>query len=237
MIMGKIRVVSDSAEPFADRQEAGRLLAGELKSLNGKRVVVLGILRGGIIVAREIALALGAKLDIVLSRKIGAPMNPEYALGAVSEAGELFLNKNIVSCADNDTAYIQQEKMRQVNEIKRRGQLFRRIHPKVSLENKTIIVTDDGVATGATMQAALWAVRHEHPKKIIAAIPVAPEESLKELAKDADEVICLKAPFFFSAVGQFYLQFEQITDEEVFKTLKKIHEVPDVDSGENQKSD
>jgi len=221
--MGGLRIVSHGSGVFSDRKDAGRLLADELEYLKGKEVVVLGILRGGIIIAREIAIRIGAELDIVLSRKISAPMDPELAIGAVSESGKLFINKKTASYTGADNTYIQEEKKRQVAEIKRRSKLFRKIRPKISLERKEVIMTDDGLATGATMQAALWAARQEHPEKLIAAVPVGPEETLEELTRDADEVICLKAPYPFNAVGQFYLQFEQIEDKKVLSMLKEYN--------------
>ena len=217
----KLRIVSRSSMAFFDRKEAGLLLSNELKGLKGKDTVALGILRGGIIVALEVALKIGAELDIVLSRKIGAPMNPELAVGAVSENGELFVNKEAAASTSANDGYIQQEKNRQMAEIRRRSSLFRKIKPKISLEGKTVVVIDDGVATGATLLAALWAASQEHPKELIAAIPVGPEEILKDLSKYADKLICLKTPPYFSAVGQFYLQFNQTSDEEVLNILKK----------------
>jgi putative phosphoribosyl transferase len=218
--MGKLHIVSNSDVPFADRIEAGRLLARELKGYEGKEAVVLGILRGGIIIAREIALGLDTVFDIVLSRKLGAPDNPELAIGAVSEDGNVFLNREvIIDTAVNDD-YIAYEKQRKISEIKRRVAMFRAIYPKVSLEGKIAIVTDDGVATGATMQATLWALRQEKPSRLIAALPVGPWKTLSKLTHDADEVVCLRAPVFFSALSQFYLQFKQVEDEEVLKMLK-----------------
>lgn len=221
--MGGTRIISHSDERFSDRQEAGRLLARELKKIESRdtRAVVLGIPRGGIIVAREIALALDADLDIVLSRKLGAPHNPELAVGAVSEDGRVFLNEDVVSSLAVDDGYVHKEKEHQMLEIKRRIALYRKALPKVSLQGRVVIVTDDGVATGATMQAALWAARHEGPKKLIAALPVGPEDTIRKLAQDADEMICLRTPEFFAAVGQFYAQFGQVEDEELLEVLKK----------------
>ena len=222
--MEKIHIVSCSSEVFADRKEAGCLLADELKIFKNKKAVVLGILRGGIIVAREISLKLDAELDIVLSRKIGAPMSPEFALGAVSENGKLFLNEPVTAYTSMNSEYIQQEKKRQMAEIKGRSRLFRKIQPKISIEGRIAIVVDDGVATGATMLAALWSARQEHPKKLIAAIPVGPKDVLEALAKHADNVICLKAPCFFNAVGQFYAHFDQTKDKDVLAILEDMED-------------
>ncbi len=218
--MGILRIASRSDKPFRDRLEAGQLLGRELETWRGQRAVVLGIPRGGLIIAREVSRALEADLDIVLSHKLRAPGNPELAIGAVAEDGKLFLHEMLVQELGVESAYIQQEKERQLVEIARRTKLIRRILPKVPLERSLVIITDDGVATGATMQAALWAARQEHPKKLIAALPVGPEETMRRLAKDADEMLCLRAPPFFAAVGQFYMRFPPVEDEEVLEILK-----------------
>ena len=218
--MGKSRVVSYSDESFENREEAGRLLAAALKGFRGKDAVVLGIPRGGMVVANEIFRALNSELDIVLSRKLGAPGNPELAIGSVGEDGKLFLNEDLAFRVGADKTYIETEKARQLTEIKNRVQLFRRFKAKVPLMGKTVIVTDDGVATGATMQAALWASRRENPKKLISAIPVGAGESIKLLADYADEVIVLRLPRYLQAIGQFYRHFDQTSDEEVLEILK-----------------
>lgn len=220
--MPRVKIISYSDNAFKDRRESGKLLAKELSGLRAKKVVVLGIPRGGVVVANELAQELDAELDIILTRKIGAPGNPELAVGAVSEDGSLFIDESIASHTGAASVYIQQEKARQMQEIERRRLLFRSARPKIPLKNRIVIVTDDGIATGATMQASLWSIRNENPKKIIAAIPVAPdEETLKRMADTADEVICLRLPSFFSAVGQFYHNFTQTEDSEVLEILKK----------------
>ena len=219
--MGKVRILSYNEEPFRDRIEAAQLLAEELTKFRGKNVSVLGIPRGGIIVAREIASALDASLDIVLTHKLGAPGNPELAIGAITEDGRIFLNEMLASQVGAQNAYLQEEKARQLAVIKRRGEQYRKVLPRVSLKDNIAIITDDGVATGATMKAALWAARQEHPKVLIAALPVGPADTIRELARDADEVVCLRCPSFFAAIGQFYLDFSQVEDEEVLEILKK----------------
>jgi predicted phosphoribosyltransferase len=161
--MSNLRIISHSGELFKDRQEAGELLARELAEYRSRRVVVLGIPRGGIIVARTLARPLRADLDIVLAHKLRSPGHMELAMGSVAEDGKLFLNEEVIRELDVNDAYIRQEKARQMTEIRRRTDLFRRARPKVPLTGKTVIVTDDGVATGATTQAALWAVRLENP--------------------------------------------------------------------------
>ena len=219
--MSKLRILSHTSELFKDRQEAGELLAHELAQFQGRRVVVLGIPRGGMIVAQELARRLQADLDIVLAHKLRTPGYTELAMGSVAEDGKLFLNEDVIRELNVNEAYIRQEKARQLAEIRRRTDLFRRVRPKVSLAGRTVIVTDDGVATGATTQAALWAVRLENPEKLIAALPVGPENTIRRLGEDVDEMICLRTPPLFAAVGQFYLRFDSVEDEEVLKILEE----------------
>ncbi len=220
-LVAKLRILSYSSEPFRDRKEAGRLLADELSEYRGQKAVVLGIPRGGIIVAREIARALNAELDIVLAHKLRTPGHEELAMGSVAEDGKLFLNPEVVQELRIGDTYIQQEKVRQLAEIKRRTEMIRRARPKIPLAGRIVIVTDDGVATGATTQAALWAVRLEQPEKLIAAMPVGPEDTIRRLAEDVDEMLCLRAPPLFAAVGQFYQQFYPVGDEDVLKILRE----------------
>jgi predicted phosphoribosyltransferase len=219
--MGITRIISYSDEPFFDRREAGQLLADELRHLSDKETVVLGIPRGGIVVAAELAEALHADLDIVLSRKLGAPGNPELAIGAVSENGKFLINEEWAFQVGANKAYIEEEKARQWKEITRRREWYRDVRPKIDLKGKVVIVTDDGIATGATMEAALWVARQEGPKSLIGAVPVGAEDSLEKLTRYADELLCMRLPEFFAAVGQFYLNFPQVTDEEVLEILKK----------------
>jgi putative phosphoribosyl transferase len=216
---GNIRVISNSSERFVDRVQAGKLLASEMSSLRDKQTAVLGIPRGGIIVARELAREIGADLDIVLARKLGTPGQNELAMGSVSEDGNVFLNREVVDTLGISERQIEFEKGRQMAEIQRRNRLIRTVLPKTPLQGHTVVLTDDGLATGATMQAALWAVRQEKPAKLIVAVPVASDEALFRLSPDADEVLCLRQPPFFSAVGQFYARFEPIEDEEVLAIL------------------
>ncbi len=217
----QLRILSYASEQFADREEAGRLLAEELSEYRGRKAVVLGIPRGGIIVAREIARQLDAELDIVLAHKLRTPGHEELAMGSVAEDGKLFLIQKVVGQLGVAEAYIQQEKERQLTEIKRRTELIRQIRPKTPLEGRIVIVTDDGVATGATTQAALWAVRMEQPEKLIAAMPVGPEDTIRRLAGDVDEMLCLRAPPLFAAVGQFYRQFYPVEDEDMLEILRE----------------
>ena len=219
--MGKITILSDSGQAFHDRKEAGRLLGAALRDTASANTVVLGIPRGGVVIAREVAHLLKADLDIVLSRKLGAPYNPELAVGAINENGKIFLDDSIVSNTRADEAYIEKEAKHQSEEINRRAKIFRKILAKTSLEGKTVIIVDDGLATGATMQASLWAARQEKPSRLVAAVPVASREAIDRIADYCDEAICLRQPDFFGAVGQFYINFDQTTDEEVMKMLKE----------------
>jgi len=219
--MGSLRIVSRGSQRFRDRAEAGALLAAELGQYRGDKAVVLGIPRGGMVVADELARALGAEVDIVLAHKLRTPGQAELAMGSVSEDGKLFLNMEVVQGLGIGEAYVQQEKERQMAEIARRTELFRQVRPKVDLAGRIVIVTDDGVATGATTQAALWAVRLEKPARLVAALPVGPEDTIARLAEDVDEMVCLRTPPFFSAVGQFYERFEPVDDEDVLKILKQ----------------
>jgi len=205
--------------PFSSRVEAGKLLADNIKNIVSAKSIVLGIPRGGIIVANEIAKKLKLQLDIVLSRKIGAPLNPEFAIGAVSEDGNIFTDEDILRREKINKDYIERESKFQIQEIQRRIKKYRQVKEKISLKDKTVIITDDGVATGATMQAAAWSAQGDKPNKIIVALPVGPEDTLKRLKDSVDEVICLRVPDFFSAVGQFYADFPQIEDEEVLALL------------------
>jgi predicted phosphoribosyltransferase len=217
----KIKIMSYSREPFQDRSQAGVLLAAELSSLRGKKAVVLGIPRGGILVAQALARGIDADLDIVLSRKLGTPGHTELAMGALAETGEVILNPGVVKELYISESDLEEEKARQMAEIERRKEIIREVLPKIRLQGRTAVVTDDGLATGATMEAAIWAVRHENPQRIIAAVPVASEEAIDRIADDVDEVLCLRLPSYFMAVGQFYIEFSQTTDEEVLAILRQ----------------
>ncbi len=219
--MGTVRVLSHSPVPFADRREAGRLLAGELERFRADRPVVLGIPRGGVVVAAEIAKHLDAELDIVLSRKIGAPGNPELAIGALAEDGHLFLDQQLAARLGVSQGFIAREQGRQLEEIARRVALFRAARPKVPLGGRVVIVADDGLATGATMQAALWVARRDRPRSTVAAVPVGAVDTIERLSGGVDELVCLRAPEDFGAVGRFYRRFDQVEDDEVLAILER----------------
>jgi putative phosphoribosyl transferase len=218
---GKLRVVSTGDKPFDNRIEAGQLLAAELLNYRDSKPVVLGIPRGGIIIAEKIARSLDADLDIILTHKLGAPQNPELAIGAVSEDGRHFIAHDIAFGAGANTQYIEQEKARQLQELERKVKLYRAVLPKVSLEDRTVIATDDGVATGSTMEAALWALRRERPQTIVLALPVGPPDTVARLSNIADETVCLRTPRYFQALGRFYKSFPQVEDDELLKILRE----------------
>lgn len=217
--MGKVRILTRDDNPFHDRVEAGRCLADALQYLSKQEIIVLGIPRGGVVVANEIARGLGSELDVILTRKLGAPGNPELAIGAVSETGELILDKHLAAIVGADEEYIKREKERQLAEIERLVCSYRVRKAKVKLHGKVVILVDDGVATGSTIIAAIQAVRHEKPSRLIVGLPVGPESAIRKLANLADEVLCVRVPPYFSAVGQFYEVFGQTSDEEVLKIL------------------
>jgi putative phosphoribosyl transferase len=219
--MGAVKIISRSGEAFAGRNQAGKLLAGHLTKFRGQNGVVLGIPRGGVIIAVRIADELKMDFDVVLSHKLGAPYNPELAIGAICEDGTFFVNKEIASQTGADENYIRTEKTKQLQRMTDRVKQYRKILPKTDLHDKVVIITDDGIATGASMQAAAWAVRRENPKKIVLAIPVGPEDSVMDISKDADEVICLHAPPYFAALSQFYLEFEQVEDSTLLEILEQ----------------
>ena len=207
-------------KPYADRRQAGRLLSKSLAGYEPYHPVILGIPRGGVIVADTIARELKTDLDIVLTRKLGAPGNPELAIGAVSESGRIHIQHEIAEKVGADEDYIQQEIEAQLAELQARQQRYRRVLPKVPLEGRTVILVDDGVATGATMQASLWAARDEGPKEVIVAVPVGAQDAIERLEREADDVVCPYVPPYFYAIGQFYADFGQVSDQEVIEILQ-----------------
>ena len=205
---------------FSDRIDAGKQLGRKLEFLKGQDPLILAIPRGGVVVADAIATVLDCKLDIIVSRKIGAPQNPELAIGAVLHDGSYFPNSEVVKMLQVPQSYIDLEKSIQMKEIERRLINYRG-SLQYDLENKIIVIVDDGIATGATiLVAALW-VKKQKPKKVIIAVPVGSKDSIQKLKKIADEVIVLHAPDFFNAVGEFYKDFEQVEDETVLGIMRK----------------
>jgi putative phosphoribosyl transferase len=207
---------------FADRSEAGRKLAALLMAYKDQKPVILGIPRGGVPVAFEIARALDAPLDVVVVRKLGAPGEPELGIGALvdGERPETVLNHEAITNLGVSRGYLDREIQRQLKEIERRQNVYRRGRPRVELKDRTAIVVDDGIATGGSMRAALRGIRRAGPKRVVLAVPVAPAETIEDLARETDEVVCVSTPEGFYAIGQFYLDFRQLTDEEVIRLLE-----------------
>lgn len=206
---------------FRDRRDAGEQLAKRLTHYKGnKDVLVLALPRGGVVTGFEIARRLDIPLDVLIVRKIGVPWQPELAAGAVSETGTVVLNHHIVSSLGISEDFIRSEVARQKQEITRRVELYREGKGVANLESRTIILVDDGVATGATIKAAIETLKKERIVKLVAALPVAPPETARELRKLTDDIICLETPRDFMAVGNYYSDFSQVSDEEVVRLLQ-----------------
>lgn len=206
---------------FRDRRDAGRRLADALGAYRARRPFVLAIPRGGIVVGYEVAVALDAPLDVVVPRKLRAPFNPELAIGAVTADGSVYYDMPLVGTLGVPDDYLQEEIAFQIEEIRRRLHAYRGDRPPPELAGRSAIVVDDGIATGSTMIAALRSTRRMGPAVLVAAVPVAPADGEDHLRKEADEVICLATPVMFYAVGQFYDDFAQTTDEECTALLQR----------------
>lgn len=207
--------------PFRDRKEAGEKLAAALTRFRNKDCIVLALPRGGVPVAAEVARALGAPLDILLVRKIGAPNAPEFAIGAVVDGGAPIVVRNEHAAGAASEAQFRAICARELAEIERRRKLYRGNRPAPDPKGRTVIVVDDGLATGSTMRAALQATRQRGPKTLVMAVPVAPPEALAELRDAADEIVCLESPADFGAVGYYYDDFRQLSDGDVIAVLER----------------
>jgi predicted phosphoribosyltransferase len=205
---------------FTDREEAGWLLVERLRGLALHDPLVLAIPRGGVEVGAALARGLGAELDVVLARKLRAPHQPELALGAVSEDGVVHLNHFATAMTDAGDTFIEAERNRQMQEMERRRAMFRAVRPQARIAGRTVIVTDDGIATGATMIAALHTVRAAGAREIIVAVPVGAPDRIDAIRPLCDRVVCLQEPEAFWAIGQFYRDFEQVDDERVLELLR-----------------
>jgi predicted phosphoribosyltransferase len=206
---------------FRDRDDAGRQLAAELRRLDLHDPVVLGIPRGGVATAAAIARELDAELDVVLARKLRAPGRPELAVGAVGEDGSLYITPEARLVPGISDYYMTGERKHQIGEIERRKGLFRAVRPPAVLKDRTVIVTDDGIATGSTMLAALQVIQFQRPRELIVAVPVAPPDRLRIIREHCDRLVCLHAPELFWAVGQFYDDFAPVEDEQAVALLRE----------------
>jgi putative phosphoribosyl transferase len=217
----------DDQHPFVDRRDAGRVLAlGLAKYANRDDVIVLALPRGGVPVAYEVASALGAPMDVFLVRKLGTPGHRELAMGAIASGGVRVLNDDVVRWYGIPEAAIERVAREEEQELQRRERAYRDDLPAPDLANRTVILIDDGLATGSTMRAAAQAMRLHHPSRVVIAVPVGAPQTCTELAAVADEVICARMPEPFSAVGQWYLNFNQTGDEEVRDLLQKSTHTP-----------
>jgi len=207
---------------FRDREDAARRLAKKLETRELRDPLVLAIPRGGVVTGAVLARALGADLDVVLSRKLRAPNQPELAIGAISEGGEVYLNPQVTKIDDWLGDYLAEERAYQMAEIARRRKLFRAVRPVAPIADRSVIVTDDGIATGSTMIAALKVIQTHQPHELIVAVPVASPDRLQEVRKWCDEVVCLLAPEGFWAIGQFYEDFGQVEDKQVVEILRSF---------------
>lgn len=209
-------------QPFADRQQAGAALAAQLKQYRGKPdVVVVALPRGGVPVAFEVARALTAPLDIFVVRKLGLPGHRELAMGAIASGGVRILNEDVVQGYGIPARAIDEVAREEQNELQRREREYRGDQPPIDLRDKTLILIDDGLATGSTMRAAVEAVRAHGPSRVVVAVPVGAPETCQEFADVADDVVCARTPRAFSSVGLWYRDFSETTDEEVKKLLRQ----------------
>ena len=207
---------------FEDRADAGRRLAARLLKFKDENPAVLAVPRGGVPVAFEVARALNAPLDIIIARKLGAPGQSELGIGALADGDhpEMILNRELLEVLAVPRNYLQREIENQLKEIRRRQQVYRGGRPRVALEDRTVIVVDDGVATGGSIRAALRGVKRENPRRVILAVPVGPADTIRELGEEADEVVCLSTPLTFYGIGEFYRDFHQLDDDEVVRMLE-----------------
>src|SRR5438552_12002260 len=217
---------------FANREEAGRQLAEKVDKYSGRDdVIVLGLPRGGVPVAYEVAKRLRAPLDVFIVRKLGVPGFEELAAGAIASGGVRVLNEEVMRAIPYADEAIEAVTVRETAELERREQIYRQGRPPPELRDRVVILVDDGLATGATMRAAVKALRQRGAAKIVVAVPVGPPDTCREFEDEADEVICASAPEFFQAVGQYYEDFSQTSDEEVRELLARAAQSQSGDRG------
>lgn len=207
---------------FRDRVDGGRRLATALEGYKAENPIALGIPRGGVIVGAEAAAVLGCQFDIIIPRKIGAPGNPELAIAATAGDGRVIVNESLVANLGVSRDYLDTQVKRQNEEIRRRRRLYVGAGSEIKLAGRTVLVVDDGLATGYTARAAVLAVKSAGPARVVLAVPVAPRDTLLEMEEYVDEVVCLLVPEPFFAVGQFYEDFSEVTDADVVEKLKEL---------------
>jgi len=219
-----------SLRPLPDRRTAGERLAVRLRHYGEEHPVVVALPRGGVPVGFEIASRLGSPLDILIVRKIGAPGNPEYGLGAVVEGGTRYLDEPRVRAIGHTVRDLTPIIARELAEVERRAREFRSGRPPVDVHDRTVILVDDGVATGGTVLAALKAIRSRGPRRIVLALGVAPPDTVESLRAEVDDLVVLLVPSMFFAVGEWYRQFSQVSDEEVLDLLERARQLPTLPS-------
>jgi putative phosphoribosyl transferase len=207
--------------PFRDRTDAGEQLADALRGAGVDADVVLAIPRGGLPLGRPVADTLDAPLDIVVAKKIGAPGNPEYAIGAVAADGSVWRNEEAIARTGASEDYFESERETEAQAAREKADRYRGDRPEPDLAGKTIVVVDDGVATGSTARACLAQVEAAEPERVVLAVPVGPPDSINDLESLADEVVCLETPRTFRGVGQFYERFDQVTDDAAMTYLER----------------
>jgi predicted phosphoribosyltransferase len=206
---------------FRNREDAGRRLAKRLAAWHDEDVVVLGLPRGGVPVAYEVALALDAPLDVIIVRKLGVPVQPELGMGALGEDGVRVLNADVIALARIGEYELEQVERRERAEVTRRSQQFRGDRPRIPLDDRVVVIIDDGIATGSTARAACAVARAHGARRVVLATPVAPPAAVRELSGAADEVVVLETPEHFFAIGQWYDDFSQTPDREVTNLLER----------------
>jgi len=222
---GGIIMAKGEGARFRDRRDAGRQLARALMRYKGaKDTIVLALPRGGVVIGYEVSLLLRLPLDVLVVRKLGTPLNPELAMGALAETGYRHLNTDVITTYGVTVEQLEEEVGRQQEEIHRRIEKYRGGRPLPPLKGQTVIVVDDGIATGATFYASLAALRTAKVARVVAAVPVAPPEASRELNRKVDEAVILQTPAWFFSISQFYESFPQVEDEEVLACLETVRE-------------